>query len=324
MKKYSIIVLLACSLLLTACGKLNVSYEKPKWIDSIKSFIGIDKPEDNLSLDIPEVQVTMPDIELPTEPLTEAPTEPLTEPTVEAPTEPTEPTFETIYYEPYTDWRGISYEIVEPYPIPIANPDKEIYDSPDGRYVGTFGTYGYYTIVEQAKDTDGYTWGKLSTGEGWTLVYSQILPELTMTYSSGVGAWSTTLNIRGNGFFSGSYSDSNLGETGSGYPNGTVYVSDFDGKFNVTDIGKYSIALKLSSVDTDDNPGKSWISNGTKYIATDPFGLENTGYFILYLPGTTDNMLPDAVAEAERGIYNGVLSCYILYNPSTGAAFYSY
>lgn len=318
MKKLSIIALVVCCLMLTACGKINVSYESPKWVNSIKQMIGLEKkPEESISMEMPD------ETEAPTEIPTEAPTEPATEAPVEY-TEPAEPTDVTIPYAPYTDWRGIYYEIVEPYPIPIANPEKGIYDSPDGNYVGDFDNIAYYTIIEQAEDTDGYTWGKLSTGEGWTLVYHQILPDMTMTYSSGAGFWASTITIKGNGFFSGSYSDSNMGEVGSGYPNGTVYTSTFDGKFNVTDIGKYSVTLKLAKLTTNDTPGKSWISNGTKYIATDPFGLEDCKYFILYIPGTTDNMLPEEISDLSRGITNGVLTCYVLYNPATGAAFYSY
>ena len=134
----------------------------------------------------------------------------------------------------------------------------------------------------------------------------------------------SSISIRGNGFFDGSYSNYEMSNTGSGYPNGTTYVCDFDGKFNVTDIGKYSVTLKLASLKTDQTSGKSWTSGGIKYIASKPYGLENCKYFILYIPGTTDNMLPEDITNLNRGISNGILNCYVLYNPSTGAAFFSY
>lgn len=262
-------------------------------------------------------------LQFPNEPTvlsTEDATEPmeLTEPPTEA-TEPeiTEPEVTaTEYYAPYTDSRGIYYEIVEPYPIPIANPEKDIYDSPAGNYIGDFNTIGYYTIVEQAEDPNGYTWGKLSTGEGWTMVYQQILPQLNMTFSSGAGAWRTNITINGNGFFSGSYSDSDMGDA-------TVYVCDFDGKFNVVDIGKHGITLKLA--DLDNNTSQSvWYQNGVRYVGSYPYGLEECTHFILYIPGTPATQLPDEMKTWLHGAASsGTLNCYALYNPAMGYAFVS-
>ena len=255
-----------------------------------------------------------------TQPPAEIATQP-TEPT-EPPTEATEPEITepevtaTEYYAPYTDSRGIYYEIVEPYPIPIANPEKDIYDSPAGNYIGDFNTIGYYTIVEQAEDPNGYTWGKLSTGEGWTMVYQQILPQLNMTFSSGAGAWRTNITINGTGFFSGSYSDSDMGDA-------TVYVCDFDGKFNVVDIGRHGITLKLA--DLDNNTSQSvWYQNGVRYVGSYPYGLEDCTHFILYIPGTPASQLPDEMKSWLHGAASsGTLNCYALYNTAMGYAFVS-
>ena len=260
---------------------------------------------------VPTVEITLP----PTEPPTEAPTEPeLTEPEVTA----------TEYYAPYTDSRGIYYEIVEPYPSPSANPEKDIYDAPDGNYIGDFNTIGYYTIVEQAEDTNGYTWGKLSTGEGWTMVYQQILPNLDMTFCSGAGAWSTGITIKGTGFFSGNFHDSDMGDGGYNYPYGTVYTCDFDGKFNVVDIGRHGVSLKLADLDSDYIPGNVWYENGIRYISSEPYGLEDCTQFILYIPGTPATQLPDDMKYWLHGAADsGTLSCYALYNPATGDTFVS-
>lgn len=280
---------------------------------------------------IPDIQLFQNEVEeLPAQPSAE-PTAPPTEATEPVSTEPitepeeTEPeVVVTEYYAPYTDSRGVYYEIVEPYPIPIANPEKDIYDKPMGNYIGDFNTIGYYTIVEQAEDPNGYTWGKLSTGEGWTMVYQQILPQLNMTFSSGAGAWRTNITINGTGFFSGSYSDSDMGDVGYNYPNGTVYVCDFDGKFNVVDIGRHGISLKLADLNTDYTSGKVWYSNGVRYIASYPYGLEDCTQFILYIPGTPATQLPDDLKSWIHGAANsGTLNCYALYNPAMGYAFIS-
>ena len=262
------------------------------------------------------IRVADPEVTVPTEIVTE-PVE-LTEPPTEA-TEPeiTEPKVTaTEYYEPYTDENGIYYEIVEPYPIPIANPQKDLYDAPGGNYIGDFNTIGYYTIVEEAEDPNGYTWGKLSSGEGWTLVYQQILPQLDMTFCSGAGAWRTTITIKGTGFFSGSYSDSDMGDA-------TVYVCDFDGKFNVVDIGRHGITLKLA--DLDNNTSQSiWYEDGVRYVGSTPYGLEDCTHFILYIPGTPASQLPDGMKYWLHGAADsGTLNCYALYNTATGDTFIS-
>lgn len=57
------------------------------------------------------------------------------------------------------------------------------------------------------------------------------LADLTFTFSSGVGGWQTTLYIRADGSFTGEYFDSDMGVTGEGYPDGTVYVCTFNGQF---------------------------------------------------------------------------------------------
>ena len=268
---------------------------------------------DRMELSATEPTEPPTEVTLPTEPPTEATEPEITEPEVTA----------TEYYEPYTDENGIYYEIVEPYPIPIANPQKDIYDAPDGNYIGDFNTIGYYTIVEQAEDPNGYTWGRLSTGEGWTMVYQQILPQLDMLFCSGAGAWGTTLTINGTGFFSGNFHDTDMGDGGYDYPYGTVYICDFDGKFNVVDIGRHGITLKLA--DLDNNTSQSiWYEDGVRYIGSYPYGLEDCTQFVLYIPGTPASQLPDEMKYWLHGAADsGTLNCYALYNTATGDTFIS-
>ena len=51
-------------------------------------------------------------------------------------------------------------------------------------------------------------------------------------FSSGVGAWSTELTVGENGTFTGSFHDSEMGETGENYPDGTLYGCSFHGQFS--------------------------------------------------------------------------------------------
>ena len=48
-----------------------------------------------------------------------------------------------------------------------------------------------------------------------------------LVFSSGAGAWGTVLELAPDGAFTGSFHDTNMGETGEGYPNGTVYLCSF-------------------------------------------------------------------------------------------------
>ena len=51
-------------------------------------------------------------------------------------------------------------------------------------------------------------------------------------FYSGVGAWETMLEVAPDGSFKGQFFDANMGETGEGYDNGTIYECTFTGKFS--------------------------------------------------------------------------------------------
>lgn len=267
-------------------------------------------------------KISFPDSPFSTPQETETDIEPATEPATEPViTEPivTEP---VITEPPVTEPPKPEYDVVEPYILPVANPSKRIYDEPNGEYIENFGRVGYYVIVGQMEDDSGYTWGKLSEDRGWTLVYQQILPELNLVFCSGAGAWASEIDISGTGYFSGSYHDSDMGDTDYSYPYGTVYTCEYSGKFSVRGITPYCIYLHLASVETEEPEGKEWIKDGVRYIATDPAGLENCEDFILYLPGTPKTMLSEELLSWSHGAADsGELDCYVLYNPSMGSTF---
>ena len=57
----------------------------------------------------------------------------------------------------------------------------------------------------------------------------------TFYFCSGAGGWDTHIVIEEDGSFTGDYHDTNMGETGDGYPHGTTYKCIFSGKFTVTE-----------------------------------------------------------------------------------------
>ncbi len=161
------------------------------------------------------------------------------------------------------------------------------------------------------------------------------LPEafpLLMEFSSGAGGWGTELTLERNGAFSGRYHDSEMGDMGDGYPNGTVYIATFDGWF--TDIrlqpdGTYT--MRLDEVTTMDASGDEWIQDGVRFIASEAYGLETaeTGMFRLYPPETETAAMDEEFISWWPGRFDpdGVpetLGSWALENVDTRGVFFSY
>ena len=151
-------------------------------------------------------------------------------------------------------------------------------------------------------------------------------------FASGVGGWSSELTFANDGIFMGSFHDSDMGDTGDGYPNGTIYVSDFSGRFEIANvINSNSVTLRLVESGTSEPVGNEWIDDQVRYVASDPYGIAGGDEFILYFPGTpmselTDDgrqwyQMPRALSDADLP---QTLPCYGLYNVNEANAFFSY
>lgn len=104
-------------------------------------------------------------------------------------------------------------------------------------------------------------------------------------FSSGTGGWGTSLRLEKDGDFIGTFQDSNWGETGIGYPEGTVETCKFRGNFsNIKKIDEHTYTMTLDEITFDNEPGETWIKNGIKYVATTPYGIEDGREFRLYTP----------------------------------------
>lgn len=151
-------------------------------------------------------------------------------------------------------------------------------------------------------------------------------------FASGAGGWSSELTFANDGIFMGSYHDSDMGDTGDGYSNGTIYVSDFSGKFEIANvINDHSVTLRLVESGTSEPIGNEWIDDQVRYVASDPYGIAGGDEFILYFPGTpmselTDDgrqwyRMPRALSDEDLP---QTLPCYGLYNVNEANAFFSY
>ena len=143
-------------------------------------------------------------------------------------------------------------------------------------------------------------------------------------FCSGAGAWMTEITLLPNGLFFGNYHDSDMGDDGATYPNGTQYFCDFSGQF--TDwqpTNGYSGTLTLSALTPYE--AKDHIKDGVRYIASEPYGFENSQSFVLYSPDTPMNALSDDCLMWLQGSRSELpidrLGCYVLYNPVEGFAF---
>lgn len=108
------------------------------------------------------------------------------------------------------------------------------------------------------------------------------------SFMSGAGAWSTDVTIYDDGAFEGSFHDSDMGDVGDGYENGTVYYCNFSGKFTeLVKKDEFTYTCSLESITQEGTPNTEEISkeDGIKYICSEPYGFDNAKDFEFYLPG---------------------------------------
>ena len=158
----------------------------------------------------------------------------------------------------------------------------------------------------------------------------------TMVFSSGAGAWATELTFEPDnpnyaGYFRGNYHDSNMGESGEGYDS-TVYVCSFTGYFyDFEQVSDYVWTMHRGRFETEDIVGEEWIEEQdnwkVRYVATEPYGLEEGDLFYLYLPGaSTEGMDEDFLMWMQMP--NGyealgeTIDFWAMYNVDAGYGFY--
>lgn len=146
-------------------------------------------------------------------------------------------------------------------------------------------------------------------------------------FSTGAGAWGTELYLNEDGTFTGYFHDTNMGEFGDNYPNGTVYLCEFSGKFSAAErLDMYTYSVKLEELTLDRPAGEEWIEDGVRYVSSTPYGLENSEDFMIYLPNTPTYMLSEDDLFWWPGRYYEeytTLNGYGLYNQNDRSGFFS-
>ena len=153
--------------------------------------------------------------------------------------------------------------------------------------------------------------------------------DLEFYFASGAGGWRTVLQIEEDGSFSGQFSDSEMGSVGDGYPSGTYYVSDFEGKFgDPVMVNDYTYSMEIEEIHYQKEVGAEEIIDGILYCYSDAYGLTGADEMLIYLPGAPFKQLPESYQMWVRNDMTDAeaaeLPFYGLYNEKEENGFSSY
>lgn len=145
-------------------------------------------------------------------------------------------------------------------------------------------------------------------------------------FSSGAGGWATRMDLEVDGTFRGTFINSDMGDTGEEYPDGTTYICNFSGKFSEPEhVGDNVYTLSLEFLTTERTPQDIYFEEGIRYVPAGPYGLEEGTEFLLYTPGINISELPEGFVFWLWGVFDPraveTLPCYGIYNPEGGAGF---
>lgn len=182
---------------------------------------------------------------------------------------------------------------------------------------------------EQALQEENAEDSEKEEGQTSSVSFAEV-SDLEFYFSSGAGGWGTELYIHEDGSFDGKYHDSDMGDMGEGYPDGTLHLSQFEGHFTQPEqVDEYTCKFQIKDI-TYANPLETEeIVDGVRQIYTDAYGLDGAEDFYLYRPETPIDKLSDEFLMWV-GIYNReeadreTLDCYGLCNVAQEYGFSSY
>lgn len=122
----------------------------------------------------------------------------------------------------------------------------------------------------------------------------ETLSQWSFIFTSGVGAWQTSLDIGKDGTLTGEFTDQNAGESGEGY-DGTLWICQFTGRIsNPEQTGPDTWKVSFTDLKYNQPSGTEEIEDRLRYAYTDAYGLETGGALEIYLPGAAVENLPEA------------------------------
>ncbi len=122
----------------------------------------------------------------------------------------------------------------------------------------------------------------------------EALSEYEWSFMSGAGGWATYMRINPDGSFTGDYHDSEIGDAGDDYPDGTIYGCLFHGQLTLGEqVSDYAWSVHVDAVEMDEGQVPEAIEDGVRYVTIEPYGLTAGNDMLLYLPGTPVDELPE-------------------------------
>lgn len=147
-------------------------------------------------------------------------------------------------------------------------------------------------------------------------------------YSGGAGGWATELYLNDDGTFTAQYHDSDLGYTGADYPNGTVYISNYTGKFTEPQVvNEYTYSMAVEYIELEMEAGQEYYEDGIRYVTCPASEFADSGELLVYLPGAMRGELPEGfISWTNYGDFSPEqdFRCYGIYNPVKELAFIGY
>ena len=104
-------------------------------------------------------------------------------------------------------------------------------------------------------------------------------------FTSGAGGWRTVMTINEDGTFSGKFTDSDMGDSGTDYPKGSMKISEFTGRLDsVQKVSATAYTMTVSQLDYDP-ANVTTIVDGVREITAEPYGIGLNDDITIYLPG---------------------------------------
>lgn len=177
----------------------------------------------------------------------------------------------------------------------VACGEKENMETPIGKVEPIEEPMSTQTQIEEKVSLDSTVNEEESADESVGLSFED-LSKRDYALSSGAGAWGTELSIEKDGYFHGLSFDSEMGDAGDGYPDGTRYSCQFEGQFsNITKIDEYCYEMKLEKLTYKDEVGTEKLADNVKYIASEATGLTGTDTYKVYIIGTPLSEIPENI-----------------------------
>lgn len=173
---------------------------------------------------------------------------------------------------------------------------------------------------QEMASTEGQIKTPEEKGGGQETFSFENLKNRQFCFASGAGAWGTVLTIRADGSFLGEYFDDDMGDTGEGYPDGTRYEANFNGRFSApVKVNDYTYSMRIDELNYQNKPQTQEIKDGTRYCYSEAYGLDHAQNILVYLPDAPLAELPEefkswvgyggqVLADTDRlpfyGLYN--------------------